>query len=94
MARLEPLLGNSPDPAQITFSEFLCFNVIREFQRRSWFMSIRVDRDSPIFRIPLSSWVALRTKAQSPFSFFRELRSFVSVEPSEKWKTRTIPVWS
>ena len=29
MARLEPLLGNSPDPAQITFSEFLCFNVIR-----------------------------------------------------------------
>jgi hypothetical protein len=35
---------------------------------------------SPIFRIAPFQLGCLRTKAQSPFSFFRELRSVVSVE--------------
>jgi hypothetical protein len=54
-------------------------------------MSIRVDRDSPIFRVAPSSWAALRTKAQSPFSFFRELPSFVSVERVRNGKHEPFP---
>ena len=42
------------------------------------------------FSISPSSWAAWG-QAQSPFSFFRELRAVVSVERGEKWKQQ--PEW-
>jgi hypothetical protein len=40
------------DPAQITFSELLCFNVIRVFRGRSLFVCIRPARRSAPRRCP------------------------------------------
>src|SRR6266568_567681 len=103
LERVAKGVNHGKDPAQINFlspfasTSFVCFEpghcscvirLVRRSARRR--LSIRGDRDSPIFRIAPTSWGCLRTGSIA-VQLCRELRSALSVEQGEKWKHQ--PAW-
>src|SRR6266568_2608020 len=99
LERVAKGVNHGKDPAQINFlspfasTSFVCFEpghcscvirLVRRSARRR--LSIRGDRDSPIFRIAPTSWGCLRTGSIA-VQLCRELRSALSVEQGRNGNT-------